>query len=78
MGDFVANFGRFWHVLARYLVFNGHVLAGVCHGCVSREAAGLEQFRNTYRLFESCEEWLFLPPQRPRPVAGDPGEEKAT
>ena len=36
MGDFVAHFGRFWHVFDTLFVLNGHVLAGVCPGCVSR------------------------------------------
>ena len=38
----------------------------------------IEQLRNTRGLLERSEGRLFLPPQRRRPVAGDPGHEKAT
>src|SRR5258708_31799612 len=49
-----------------------------CQSPPLEQFRNIEQFRNTRRLFECSEEWLLLPPQRPRPVAGDPGDEKAT
>ena len=38
----------------------------------------LGHFRNQRRLFKRRAKWLLLPPLRRRPVAGDPGEDKAT
>jgi len=40
--------------------------------------AALEHFRNTRSLVGGRERWLLLPPLRRGPVAGDPGQEKAT